>query len=543
MAGAACVMPWTKIVPGALAQSTTTPGVSPTLTKFVDALPIPGKLPAAASYQVAMTQFRQKLHRDLPATTLWGYNGTYPGPTIEVRKGNPISVHWINNLPKKHLLGPAIDSSVHGAETTWPEVRNVVHLHGIKVMPEFDGYPESWWTPDGKMGPDFQGTTYQYPNDQQATSLWYHDHALGITRLNVYAGLAGFYLIRDDVEDTLGLPSGKYEIPLLIQDRTFNADGSLFYPTDGVTAYHTVWSPEYFGDVAVVNGKAFPYVEVEPRRYRIRLLNGCGSRVLRLFFDDPSMKFHVIGSDGGLLGDVATSKKLLSAPAERWDIILDFSGYAPGTQITMQNNAATPFPAGNEQPLPQIMQFRVVPLKSVDTSTPVHRLNLPALPIINERRASVTRDVSLNEIEDPVTGNPIVGRMENLMWDDPVTIKPKAGSTEIWRFVNATPDTHPIHVHLVQFRILDRQPFDVDAYNATGQINFTGPAAPPDANESGWKDTVRVNVGTVTRIMHKFELPAGARVFSGQKLRYVTHCHILEHEDNEMMRPWDLIIP
>jgi spore coat protein A len=189
------------------------------------------------------------------------------------------------------------------------------------------------------------------------------------------------------------------------------------------------------------------------------------------------------------------------------------------------------------------MKFRVVRLRGVDTSTPVHRLSLPALPAINEKKASFVRDVSLNEIEDPVTGSPIVGRLENLMWDDPVTINPTAGSTEIWRFVNATPDTHPIHVHLVQFRILDRQPFDVDTYNATGQINFTGPAVAPDAEEAGWKDTVRVNVGTVTRIMHKFELPAGANVHSGQKLRYVTHCHILEHEDNEMMRPYDLIVP
>jgi spore coat protein A len=460
-----------------------------------------------------------------------------------VQKGQPVSVHWTNNLPKKHLLRSAIDQTIHGAEASWPEVRNVVHLHGIKVMPEFDGYPEAWWTPDGKMGPDFQGTTYQYPNDQQATTLWYHDHALGITRLNVYTGLAGFYLIRDNVEANLGLPSGKYEIPMLIQDRTFNADGSLFYPTDGVTSYHPVWSPEYFGDTAVVNGKVFPYLEVEPRRYRLRLLNGCGSRVLRLFFDDPSLKFHVIGSDGGFLDNAVAKKKLLVAPAERFDIILDFSNYAPGTEFVMQNNAATPFPDGAEQPLPEIMKFRVVRLRGVDTSTPVHRLSLPALPAINEKKASFVRDVSLNEIEDPVTGSPIVGRLENLMWDDPVTINPTAGSTEIWRFVNATPDTHPIHVHLVQFRILDRQPFDVDTYNATGQINFTGPAVAPDAEEAGWKDTVRVNVGTVTRIMHKFELPAGANVHSGQKLRYVTHCHILEHEDNEMMRPYDLIVP
>jgi spore coat protein A, manganese oxidase len=540
MTGAATLMPWDKLVTSAFAAPAPT---SPNLTKYLDALPVPATLPAASSYQIAMTQFKQQLHSQLPPTSVWGYGGTYPGPTIEAHKGQPISVNWLNKLPTKHLLRTAIDPTVHGAETSWPEVRNVVHLHGIKVMPEFDGYPEAWWTPTGQMGPDFQGTTYQYPNDQQATTLWYHDHALGITRLNVYTGLAGFYLIRDNVEANLGLPSGKYEIPLLIQDRQFNADGSLFYPTEGVTSYHPVWSPEWFGDTALVNGKVWPHLEVEARRYRFRMLNGCGSRVLRLYFDDPDVQFNVIGTDGGFLGNVATTGKLLMAPAERCDVVIDFSHCKPGTLIQMMNNAKAPFPSGTGQGLPQIMQFRVVSAKGVDTSTPVAQLALPAVKKIAESTASITRDVSLNEIEDPVTGNPIVGKLENLMWDDPVTINPKAGSTEIWRFVNATPDTHPIHVHLVQFQILDRRPFDIAAYNATGQINFTGAATAPDPEESGWKDTVRVNVGTVTRVIHKFELPKGANVFSGQKLRYVTHCHILEHEDNEMMRPYDVIVP
>jgi len=540
MTGAATLMPWDKMVTSAFAAPAPT---SPNLTKYLDPLPIPATLPAASSYQVTMSQFKQQLHSQLPPTTVWGYGGTYPGPTIEAHKGQPISVNWINKLPTKHLLAGAIDPTLHGADNTQPQVRNVVHLHGIKVMPEFDGYPEAWWTPDGKMGPDFQGTTYQYPNDQQATGLWYHDHALGITRLNVYTGLAGFYLLRDNVEANLGLPSGKYEVPLLIQDRQFNADGSLYYPTQGVTSYHPVWAPEWFGDTALVNGKVWPHLEVEARRYRFRMLNGCGSRVLRLYFDDPDVKFNVIGTDGGFLGNVATTGKLLMAPAERCDVIIDFSHCAPGKTIQMMNNAKAPFPSGTGQGLPQIMQFRVISAKGVDTSTPVSLLALPAVKKIAESTASFTRDVSLNEIEDPVTGNPIVGRLENLMWDDPVTINPKAGSTEIWRFVNATPDTHPIHVHLVQFQILDRQPFDVAAYNSTGQINFTGAAVPPDPEESGWKDTVRVNVGTVTRVIHKFELPKGASVFSGQKLRYVTHCHILEHEDNEMMRPYDVIVP
>ncbi len=234
------------------------------LTPFVDALPIPdgirpsGTFDGDPLFQVTMQVFRQKLHRDLPPTTLWGYNAQYPGPTFEARRGRPIAVRWMNNLPNRHMF--PIDNTLHGDEAGQPAVRTVVHLHGHKVLPESDGYPEAWFTNGfGQTGPFFEQRIYRYPNDQAATQLWYHDHALGATRINNYAGLSGVYLLRDQVEGNLNLPDGAFEIPLIIQDRFFNADGSLLYPVeddggDPDPRVPPVWIPEFFGDTVLVNG-------------------------------------------------------------------------------------------------------------------------------------------------------------------------------------------------------------------------------------------------------------------------------------------------
>ncbi len=234
--------------------------------------------------QVRMHEFRQKVHRDLPPTSLWGYNGMWPGPTFEVRRGQALSVNWTNQLPTKHFL--PIDTTIHGSEEAIPQVRTVVHVHGAQVLPESDGYPDAWVTSDGKTGPVNGTNPAHYPNNQQAATLWYHDHAIGITRLNVYAGLAGFYLIRDDEEDALNLPSGQFEIPLLLQDRKFNPDGSLLYPA-AQNGTHPVWIQEFFGDTICVNGKATPFLEVEPRKYRFRLVNGSNSRFYHLTWCRP----------------------------------------------------------------------------------------------------------------------------------------------------------------------------------------------------------------------------------------------------------------
>ncbi|HWR34701.1 MAG TPA: multicopper oxidase domain-containing protein [Clostridia bacterium] len=518
---------------------------SPTLARFVDVLPRPavmtpvtGTAGGAATYRVSMSEFAQQLHRDLPPTRVWGYAGQYPGPTIEVHRGLPIAVQWQKNLPSAHLL--PIDHTIHGAGYDQPDVRAVVHLHGGKVMPEDDGYPLAWSTSAGEHGPNYYSDTFLYPNDQPATTLWYHDHALGITRLNVHAGLAGFFLVRDSVEDALNLPRGQYEIPLVIQDRNFNADGSLFYSGEGLTSAHPVWIPEFFGDTALVNGKVWPYLEVEPRRYRFRMLNGSNARFYHLALD-KGLPFWQIGTDGGLLPRAVAMPRLLMGPAERCDVIVDFSGLAPGTSINLANNARSPFPDGTDTRLPQIMQFRVTSLSSPDATTPPQNLLLPNVPLLDPTGANV-RDVVISEIIDEEADAPLEGLLDVKYFDMEPDKLPALGSTEVWRIINTTGDAHPIHLHLVQFQILDRRTFDEETYDETGKIVYTGPAKAPAPNErSAWKDTVLSYPGTVTRIIAKFELPAGAVTQPGQRLRYLIHCHILEHEDNEMMRPYEVV--
>jgi spore coat protein A len=259
------------------AQSTPRKRLNPSsLAQFVDPLPLletiqpSGHRPSPDHpaiqipyYRVAMRQFETKVHRDLQPTRLWGYASSSPGPIFETRSGQGLLVEWVNELPGTHFL--PIDHNVHGAEADKPEVRTVVHLHGAKARPESDGYPESWYGP-GKSA------VCHYPNRQDAAMLWYHDHALGINRLNIFAGLLGAFFVRDDFEDALNLPRGKYEIPLVICDRILDLDGQLNYPVSGDPK--SPWVPEVFGDAILVNGKVFPYLEVEPRKYRFRVLNG-----------------------------------------------------------------------------------------------------------------------------------------------------------------------------------------------------------------------------------------------------------------------------
>jgi spore coat protein A, manganese oxidase len=528
------------------------------LTKFVDSLPIPPVIRPSTYvdgkplFKVTMRQFRQKLHRDLPPTRLWGYNSLYPGPTFEARQGTPIAVQWINDLPAKHLL--PIDTTLHGDEAPTPEVRTVVHLHGHKVLPKSDGYPEAWFT-NGfvQTGPFFKNKTYHYPNDQAATQLWYHDHALGTTRLNIYSGLAGFYFIRDDVEDDLNLPSGEYEIPLMIQDRFFNADGSLLYPVvdtggDPDPEVPIIWIPEFFGDTVLVNGKVWPYLEVEPRKYRFRILNGSNARFYHLTLNESFSHgvgtgslgpvFNQIGTDGGFLPAPVPLTELTIGPAERFDVIIDFSG-ADGKCFVLNNDAKAPFPDGEDIIPTDVMLFKVTKsLSGPDQSSLPN--SLAPVPLLHPSSAVKTRDLVLSELDsaDPF-GNPIVGLI-NAPWEDPVTETPDAGSVEVWRLINTTEDAHPIHVHLVEFQILDRQPFDASQY--PDRLVFTGPRVRPPLNERpAFKDTVKAFPGDVTRIIAKFDLPTGTPIHPGERFRYVLHCHILEHEDNDMMRPYDVV--
>ncbi|MDN3015237.1 multicopper oxidase [Paenibacillus sp. BSR1-1] len=505
------------------------------LTKFTDPLPIPPVLkPKWKSkeytyYEVSMRETKQSLHRDLPKTTIWGYEGIYPGPTIEVEKGEKVFFKWENDLPARHLF--PIDHTVHGAEKQIPDVRTVVHLHGGRTEPASDGYPDAWFTKDYKIkGSFFQKQIYQYFNQQSARALWYHDHAIGITRLNIYAGLAGFYLIRDEKERSLNLPSRFYEIPLLLQDRSFHKDGSFLYPEQPEKNESGIGPSiisSFFGETILVNGKVWPYLEVEPRKYRFRLLNGANSRFFGLSLDSKQL-FYQIGTDSGFLEQPIGVKRLLLAPAERVDVIIDFTNLE-GKVVTLKNDAPTHFPIGDPvdpETTGVIMQFRVnKTLATIDTTViPPHLDSIGSLP---EQTAWKYRFLELSEEKDQY-GRPLL-LLDKKKWDDPVTENPIVGSTEVWNFVNTNGDDHPIHVHLVQFQIIDRRPFDVEYFKSTKRIKFTGPPVSADHTERGWKDTVRCPPGQITRIIIPF-FP-----YTGQ---YVWHCHMLEHEDYEMMRPY-----
>ncbi|GKX30793.1 spore coat protein A [Vallitalea longa] len=508
------------------------------LSKFVDELPIipivkpVGRMDGVSYYQIRLQQFKQKLHRDFPETTVWGLEGNYPGPTIEAHRNQLIKVQWINELPKRHLL--PVDTTIHGAEPNKPRVRTVIHLHGGVVQPESDGYPDAWFTNGYKIvGPDFTRKIYDYPNMQRSTTLWYHSHAIGITRLNVYAGLAGAYVIRDPEEKYLNLPKGKYEITLLIQDRSFNEDGSLYYPCGPEPPVPGVCPsvvPDFFGDTILVNGKVWPYLDVEPRKYRFRVVNGSNSRFysIRLSSNQP---FYQIGTDGGFLESPVVINEILIAPGERVDMIIDFSEHI-GENIVLTNNAPSPYPRGNPVDVDtegNIMQFRVSKnLSCYDYSIIPFKLNT-IIPL-QARDARLERNLTLVRETDRYGRAFLL--LDDKRWDDPITIKPLLGSIEVWTLINLANSTHPIHIHLVNFQILDRQPFDVDYYNETGEIKTTGPAVLPDLNERGWKDTVRANPGEITRIIMRFVPYSGL---------YPWHCHILEHEDHEMMRPYEII--
>jgi spore coat protein A len=511
------------------------------LERYIDPLPVPKRLTPQGTgergdqYRVRILEFTRQLHSQLPPTRLWGYEGQYPGPTIEAFRGKPVQVQWENHLPAQHIL--QVDPGIHGAMPPAPAVRTVPHLHGSRSPSASDGLPEKWFTPG-------QTALYHYPNNQAAATLWYHDHAVGITRLNVYAGLSGFYLLRDDEERSMGLPSDDYEIPLLLQDRTLDDQGQLVYsPTfdDGEKPSPGLWAPELFGDLPVVNGAIYPYLQVEPRRYRLRVLNGANSRFFNLFFnlaksptDIPSLvSFHQIGTDGGLLPGPVALNKLLLGPAERADLMVDFSGLA-GKTVTLSNNAPAPFPGWDmvtphHLTLYELMQFRVtLPLSgnAKSFSMPAPR----AFARLDESTSVATRDFVLSERMDAQgrsTGVLINGKG----YDEPVTEVVKLGSLEKWRFINATEDAHPMHLHLVQFQILERHGFNPSAFQ-NGTLVFVGTPRPPAANEAGWKDTAIVNPREVLTIIVRFE---------GYTGRYVFHCHMLEHEDNDMMRPYEVV--
>lgn len=717
-----------------------------------------GRVNGDQPYRVRFEEFQQKIlpesfYAKLPApfsagTMVFGYGidqgdrryppapakGLYPGYTVVVTRGRKAVVDYRNNLhpapdapaPFTNPLGPSLqnfltgDMSLHWANPLKAPMKvdgkgnptpfrgpqpAVTHLHGAETPSAFDGGPDQWWTPGGEggfadrpskghRGPGFVSNVYQYPNTQEPSTLWFHDHTLGGTRLNVFASLAAFYVIRGNGDDGVPgkgkLPAGRQEVELVIQDRQFDTNGQLLFP-DGYPAgidgplqdasIHPYWMPEFFGDVIVVNGRSWPRMNVDARRYRFRLLNGANTRFFNLQFcvetfdlvrppqsacadNEINVPFHVIATDGGLLDGPARVDRLLFSPGERYDIVVDFTRFK-GKKITMRNDAVTPYPSAFAKFTPglqdRIMQFVVRdaavaddsydpsgggPLRGAGSTVapslgkivrlPGAKGGLPlGAPIADGKKVQMYRQLTLNptfgaggchfpprSATDPILElllnnskysglrpdgkTPVAGAASVAgTWQ---TEFPQVGSTEIWDLIDLSNDNHPVHIHLIQFQVIERIPFDLAAYgkaydaafpegrcvigygppgpyntrNAAGALGgnpdvtkfFLSPQAQSDGlsgparlEEAGWKDTVIAATGHVTRVAVRFtptHLQASAKGapinYSGRNHfgfdptdadpahigkggypggpGYVWHCHIIDHEDNEMMRPW-----
>jgi spore coat protein A, manganese oxidase len=658
------------------------------IPQFVDPLPVPGDITvidavANPNYSILMLEFpaqvlptkATKLYpRGFPKTKVWGYRtlgdlcdssrNTYVGPLVRAARGTAAKATYTNGLffPTSDVqpllpfdltnhwanpLGIVCQSDpVTGAVLSSPPnpdgcnnlpsylgpMPTAPHLHGGEIHPSADGGPDAWFTIDGRQGPGakyniFNGTTLTYPNKQEACTLWFHDHSLGNTRFGVFSGLAGMYIIKDPAKEPQGLPSGKYDLPLIIQDKSFDIDGQLFYnlasnpqPDPSI---HPFWIPEFLGDVPpategdpptlgdviVVNGKSWPFLNVEQHKYRFRILNASQARFYNLSFSDPKVTFQVIATDGGYLKTPVkpSPQTLLIGPGERYEIVADFTKAAVGSQIILKNDANTPFPDG-DPPNPttngKVMKFAVATKGPGDSSTVPSTLRPQGLIDLSKAipKKAIKRQLTLNEIAlepglgtDP--GGPLRLVLNNTEYNKVAagfegfgllgrnTEMPAVGDTEVWEVINISADAHPIHIHLIQFQVLSRQaisetyaadydlispkpgpgegpPLNYLAPNGDGAIGgnpavgpylVPGTLTPPAAYEKGWKDTAIMPPGFVTRVAIRWapldtatnavsaginKYPFNPTELVNGKVGYAWHCHILEHEDNEMMRPY-----
>jgi spore coat protein A, manganese oxidase len=646
-AGAQGVTPQT-LLPGAL------------IPKFIDPLPVAGQISVVnatapgvgltyAPYNITMSEFQARILPSSTPTTpaytgswVWGYLTTgdstatprpsYLGPVVVARTGVETRPTYINALPfginsnVQRLLptdqtldwADPLGSGCVGQPPTGtcgtiylgPQPA-VPHIHGGEVAPAYDGGPDAWWTPTGVVGSGSPAVgnqaTFIYPTQQQAGTIWFHDHAFGVTRLNVFAGMAGLYIITDPANEPAAgvLPAfPQHDIPLIIQDRSFDTTGQIFYnlasnPQPNPTV-HPFWIPEFIGDAILVNGKTWPYLSVEPRKYRFRLVNGSNARFYDLRLSNAA-PFLVIATDDGYLNAAVSTPNVIIGPGERYEIIVDFSALALGTNVILTNSARTPFPGGAKVvkgTTDTVMQFRVVantsalPNASVVAGTALRLGN----PIVNIKGVlpAIKRQLTLNEVIGP--GGPLELVLNNTKYNGVIagfttrdSEQPQVGATELWEIINITADAHPMHTHLASFQIVNRQAFQAtkwtnlytntlalngildgqgppNAYltpNTDGAIGGNPPLGPylqanklrlPLPYENGWKDTAIMYPGEVTRIMVRWtptDIAVGAETPGTSQypfdpitlvngVGYVWHCHIVDHEDNEMMRPYVL---
>jgi FtsP/CotA-like multicopper oxidase with cupredoxin domain len=708
IAGAGMMVPWNSVIlrnAFGATQANAVPLPGSALPQFVDELPVlgTGMVPEFGNdITIRMKEFRANMMPStfMPATGtytgtyVWGYQvdgnvpaalpsgalPTYINPVVVATRHVPTKITWVNELPTgansltywedwtdltlhwAHPNGEILNEHYRGS------IPAVPHLHGGEVPPQLDGGPDAWFTNEGVSsqhghaywagagGSGNNTAVYNYPNTQEAAPIWFHDHALGITRLNVYAGIAGAYLLLDDANPWPIDPTRI--VPMVIQDRMFDTDGQLYFPAGPPFSpnpgVHPFWVPEFEGDVICVNGKVWPKLTVKPARYAFWFLNGSNARTYNMFLTDPVSKnfgppIWVIGTDGGLLDTpvqldptLAANNSLTLMPGERYLAIIDFAGYEAGVvgpngaaysgNWLLKNNAKTPFPAGvavNGRTTGRVMQFVVnqasgLPDEAYNPALPTTDPDYIPLreqpmvrlvdPVAGTPGAGVfvnkTRQLTLNEVMGPA--GPLAALVNNTKWDglrpdgetpvnggvagpDGVTYYtelPMEGETELWEVVTLTADAHPIHLHLVQFQLMNRQKFNVNKYSAvynaafpggvyipeygpplaydTGNPNalggnpdvgelrrnkpkyLQGPLMPPLPEEAGWKDTVIMYPGEVTRIMVRWaptDLPADTAAADAYfpfdpngGHGYVWHCHIIDHEDNEMMRPDSVIV-
>ncbi|MTE17347.1 multicopper oxidase domain-containing protein [Nocardia sp. CT2-14] len=554
---------------------------SPSMQPFVDELPT---LPVLRGdhLDLVAASTRHRFHRDMGEVPALGYGGeTYLGPTIERRVDEPLTVRFVNRIGA-HPFAADMDTSLHGvAESYRTSPPCSLHLHGGVTPPDSDGHPERLVFPG-------QSAVHTFPLRQSASALWYHDHAMGITRTNVYAGLAGMVLLRDEFDtgepgNPLGVPAGEFEVPLVLQEKLFTPEGNQNIRST-VVVPQGLWEGGAVGDVGVVNGRVWPQLEVARGLYRFRVLNAASFSLWNLFFGNH-MRFWVIGNDHGLLDTPVAVQKLLLEPGERVDLLVDFSGLEPGETVELRNDEPPPFQAAilGEVAMPMFCRFRIGDRRGFNGSVPQRLRGGPGLPpaLPPLETPDLVRNLTISqpyELRDP----PSIMALNNITFDNSDIEMPRQGTVEQWNLINITPDPHPIHIHLVNFRILARtalrtvdyqlanpQPAVGVKWTPSAENFLAGPQQPPAEWESGWKDIVRVEAGTVTRIIVRFptaeELgfdpdatfsrtpstedgdpamrdhgghdmsPAHAHSRDNELQGYVWHCHLLDHEDHDMM--------